>query len=459
MSWAVDGEMSRAPGVEGVVAEAESGIPAIAEDDGAATQQGGAADAGRLRQGRQGGATSPLASPLSPRMRGAWSDREDPTARGGRPASAMSGNMFARPLSRHQARAFSRMSQRSIEVSLDVFRAEIEVNRSLRANQSLSHVSEQLLPRADPVFKTKRLGSVSHVIAQHAIGPSGHVLRSGDVLCAPGGFALAPRVPGALALAPRVACQAAEPLSHAALPYPTLPYPTAEPLSHAAASQVSTQLAQAPAPDAQGQRRAAHAVREVQGRPLVYAPVQRRRQVRPEPRAPSLEAAARAKGSSTVEIVTRASVAGRGRLDAEWERLLDDSMTGALEATSPEAHDAEVLERHRQTSPCGIWHRFGKTTSAAPQIDPVSPPERTSPVQIGDHYLNDSRHPPPCLLPRSRSIVTPPPLHWHGARWSKTHHFRSKVQVVACLARHAAGGRHAAGSRAPPRLVALRRVA
>jgi len=85
-------------------------------------------------------------------------------------------------------------------------------------------------------------------------------------------------------------------------------------------------------------------------------------------------------------------------------------MTGALEATSPEAVDPQVLEHHRQTSPCGIWHRFGKVTSAVPQIDPVSPPERTSPIQIGDDYLNDSRHPPPCLLPRSRSILTPPPL-------------------------------------------------
>ena len=64
---------------------------------------------------------------------------------------------------------------------------------------------------------------------------------------------------------------------------------------------------------------------------------------------------------------------------------------------------------HRRVG-AGIWHRFGKTNSASSQIDPVQAPERTSPVQIGDHYLNDTRHPPPCLLPRSRSIVTPPPV-------------------------------------------------
>ena len=151
MSWVVDREMSSPRG--GMVAGPESGIPAMAEDEGPATQQGGAAG-GRGRQGRQDGPASPLPSPLTPSMRAAGSALTG----GGRPASAMSGNMFARPLSRHQARAFSRMSQRSIEVSLDVFRAEIELNRSLQANQPPALVAQQVLPRADPVFKTKRLG-------------------------------------------------------------------------------------------------------------------------------------------------------------------------------------------------------------------------------------------------------------------------------------------------------------
>ena len=68
--------------------------------------------------------------------------------------------------------------------------------------------------------------------------------------------------------------------------------------------------------------------------------------------------------------------------------------------------------RLRARVAAGIWQRFGKTNSAASQIDPVASPVemRTSPVQIGDHYLNDRRHPPPSLLPRGRSIVTPPPV-------------------------------------------------
>ena len=110
----------------------------------------------------EGGAPGLLASPLSP----SGSTRQGLSGRKARVASVMSGNMFARPLSRNQARAMSRMSERAIEVSLDIFRAETELNRSLHTSSPLAEV----LPRADPVFKTKRLGS-HHPMPAYSLPP------------------------------------------------------------------------------------------------------------------------------------------------------------------------------------------------------------------------------------------------------------------------------------------------
>ena len=44
------------------------------------------------------------------------------------------------------------------------------------------------------------------------------------------------------------------------------------------------------------------------------------------------------------------------RLDAEWERLLDDSIMQALNTTSPEPYDAQLLEEHRLAEHLGREH-------------------------------------------------------------------------------------------------------
>ena len=51
-----------------------------------------------------------------------------------------------------------RISARSIDISLDVFRAQVEMDRVMHSKSKLSHV----MPAADAVFKTKTAAVYTH---------------------------------------------------------------------------------------------------------------------------------------------------------------------------------------------------------------------------------------------------------------------------------------------------------